>query len=169
MLPFKSEAWSTTCDYWQSKNENENNWSQQHDQVLLCLDLGSLGCWNTPCYRYHSMRHKGENLWLSCFWKKKLKCAGFLFLNQKTLWYSGKSLELGFRSHKCFISDIHSPYARTSYSITWSLNWLMEIIFLPHGGSCCKDKTQQCLWGFISSCGASQLESKSTLDWSGHV
>lgn len=44
-----------------------------------------------------------------------------------------ESLELGFRSHECFISDIYFPYPQTSYSITLSLNWLMEIIFIPHG------------------------------------
>lgn len=65
--------------------------------------------------------------------RKQLKFIGFLFLTQKTAWYSGKSLELGFRSHKCFMSDILSPYPRISYSITLSLNWLMETIFLPHG------------------------------------
>lgn len=97
-----------------------------------CSEFGTSGLFKyVICYRYIALiymmrRISGCNDW------KKLKFVGSLFLNQKPLWYSAESWTW-IRSHECSISVTYSPYPCTSYFITLSLMWPMEIIFFPHG------------------------------------
>lgn len=120
------------------------------------------------CYTYHSMTHRMRISGFHVFEKTKLCWLVFFFTGRHCSIV--ESLEPGFRSHECFISDINSSYLQTSYSITRSLNWLTEIIFIPHGAVVKIKHNNVCVSFLVDitlCCRASQLAPKRTLEWCG--